>query len=157
MAVDKAKTGSRSKEVGGYYERRVAKKITKFTGYRFHKNPEHLGIIAGRDVVCLELPDVYSMPFSLECKNLEKLTLLKLFKNPKILGQINWKDPENDALILNDKGIDVVVINWRWIENLDAREDGKLVAFGMVSFRGDYYYILTLKEFCKKVIGEKNG
>lgn len=159
MAIDKAKTGSRAKEVGGYYERRVAKKITKLTGYKFHKNPEHLGIIAGRDVVCLETPDIYSMPFSIECKNLERLTLLNVFKNPRMLRNINWKDPENDVLIFNDKGIDVVVANFQWIAGKQS-----VNWFGVFSFGenlgeesgGNLYVMLSLKEFCKKIIGEKN-
>lgn len=143
MTCDRVRTGRAAKRVGGYYERQVARKMQKLTGLRFRKTPRSGGLHIPGDVICID-PDI-KLPFNIECKNYEDMTLLRVFKNPRCLLTLDWKDLETDVLIFNDRGTHIVIINAKQVIR-----DTHL--FGLIELNGDPFYILTIEEFCKKLI-----
>ena len=150
MTCDRKRTGKASKRVGGYYERKVAKKMQALTGIKFRKTPRSGGLHIPGDVTCID-PDI-KLPFNIECKNYEDLSLLRVFKNPRTLLTIEWKDQENDILIFNDKGTHIVVANWYHCGMKECSGVSAVDAFGKIYLNHDWFYILTIEEFCAKLI-----
>lgn len=150
MVCDRVKTGKAAKRTGGYYENKVAKRMEKLTGIRFRKTPRSGGLHIAGDVTCID-PDV-TLPFAIECKNYNDLSLLKVFKNPRCLLTLEWKDMENEILIFNDKGTHIVVMHWLWGQSKYSMEVCDVNYFGRITINYNDYYILTMEEFCEKLI-----
>jgi hypothetical protein len=150
MTCDRKATGKAAKRTGGYYENKVAKKMQKLTGIKFRKTPRSGGLHIPGDITCID-PDV-TLPFNIECKNYNDLSLLKVFKNPKCLLTIEWKDMENEILIFNDGGTHIVVSNEKWAVLDSHRVVHAFNYFGKITLNKDLFFILTLEEFCEKLI-----
>jgi len=138
MTVNKPKTGSKAKKHGQSFEYTVAKKMSSLTGFRWKKTPRSGGAHIAGDVFCLD----FKFPYPIECKNLESLNLLKVYKNPAILARINWKDPLKDILIFNDTGTPVVIIHHDNTMYQDAE------TWGQFETGDGWFYILKFEVFC---------
>ena len=96
LKIDRQKTGSRNKKRGGEFERRVAKLLTEYTGLKWNRTPlSGASIIAG-DIYCLDKP----MPFTIECKDRQDITLLKIFSNLDVL-----RNAKTNESLISDKQI----------------------------------------------------
>lgn len=134
--IDRKKLGKKNKAKGSAYERKVAREISKRTGERWVRTPMSGAWHIPGDICNLDNPYEYTI----ECKNRQDLSLLKVFKNPEVLKP--WAE-DKQIIIFNDSGTSIVVAPVEFIE-----KDYDF-CYGTCVIQKKVYYIMILKEFCK--------
>lgn len=104
--VDRAKIGKKARRKGTNYERKVAKELTKITGYNWRRVPYSGASYIPGDVTIVD--EGYEFQWVVELKNRKDLNLQKVFKNPLVLKPYFL---EADILIFNSNGQSVVVVS----------------------------------------------
>ncbi len=103
--TDWKKIGKKSKRKGSNYERKVARDLTKITGYNWRRVPYSGASYIPGDVTIVE-GDI-KLGYVVELKNRADLTLSRIFKHPAVLGEYL---KEGDILIFNNEGQSIAVV-----------------------------------------------
>jgi hypothetical protein len=152
MTVDRSKTGKKAKEVGNYFERRVAKKLHLLTKYRSRKTPKSGGHEIPGDVY---FPDLLYQPCIIECKNRENITLARIFKDPSIAEEYIAHE---QIYIWNESGNIIGIIPETLMMDGDRVSLPDKFAVFSLTFEARFY-IMELREiarYIKRLIEEKN-
>jgi len=111
MKCDRSATGKAAKVHGSGFEHIVAKRISTGTGYKFKKTPASGGMHLEGDIFCIDFLD---MPFVIECKNKDDLTVGKIVKRPEILLTADDGDPlatKGKVGVINNGGQAIAIIH----------------------------------------------
>ena len=110
--TDWKKLGKQNRAKGAAYERKVAKDLTKITGYKWRRVPYSGASYIPGDVTIVD--GDYNFPHVVELKNRKDLTLAKVYRNPKVCKQYL---EENTILIFKSDGQSYVVVNQNYVVN----------------------------------------
>lgn len=105
MTTDWKKLGKQNRAKGAAYERKIAKELTKITGYKWSRVPYSGASYIPGDVTIVDGDFIF--PHVVELKNRQDLTLAKVYRNPKVMKQYL---EENTILIFKSDGRSYVVI-----------------------------------------------
>lgn len=110
LKVDRRATGKAAKVHGGGFEHRVAKELEKLTQLKWKKVPASGGLHIPGDVFCLSYKE---MPFVIECKNTDGITVNRIFKEPEFLLRADGGAPlvtPDQVAVINNLGQSVVIM-----------------------------------------------
>lgn len=117
MSIDREATGRASKRHGSYLEHRVAKHLTKATGFIFKKTPASGGMHLAGDIFCIDHEmqvKLIGVLGEIECKNREDITAGKILKDPEFLLEADKGEPlisPKKVAIFNNGGQLMVIIH----------------------------------------------
>lgn len=163
MSIDREATGRASKRHGSYLEHRVAKHLTKATGFIFKKTPASGGMHLAGDIFCIDHEMQVQLIKNLgeiECKNREDITAGRILKDPEFLLEADKGGPlisSKKVAIFNNGGQLMVIAHFMVL--LFHPLESTLTRFqlnGEAYYMGDIDIVLVpvLQAFAKQIKGE---
>ena len=150
--VDRVKIGRAARRKGTAYERKIARLLTKITGFNWRRVPYSGASYIPGDVTIVDGDCVF--PYTVELKNRKDLTLQKVFKNPDVLLQYM---EENTVLIFNSGGQSLVVfpVSVKKEDVIYYLTSAKI--YGTIMLRNEEFLIFDIKHFGLLVEREVKG
>lgn len=156
LKIDRRATGKAAKVHGGGFEHRVAKELEKLTQLKWKKVPASGGLHIPGDVFCLSYK---KMPFVIECKNTDGITVNRIFKEPEFLLRADGGAPlvtSDQVAVINNLGQSVVIMAasiYVYVHNNMPLTER--VMFATFEVQGECYIMGPLKLLASTLIRHK--